>query len=436
VSEPRTRFAGLLASATTKRGEVMSEADLGGLLSAARLASDGLGLARGVAGGPAALARVLATRRTVAVVDELRWTIAGAYIVAFLLLLGAGTLAAWRTGPYDTARRVAAVALTALLIVPLAGYLAALTVPRPADTVGVLVPFLAWTTILGAAVVACAWRWGSRWAASGALLVTSVVLIADQVVGAPLLFANVFGYSLAEGGRFYGIGNEGAALLLGTMSTAIALVAPPQAEQRSPVWRFASGAALAVALLVCVTPWWGANLGVAVWGAVLVIGVWAGVCSDRPDPRLVGLAAALVAVVAVGLAGLDYLAGLTHVGSTLRSIVAKPETLVVVIGGRGATALRTLSANEWTPVLVALLATLVWVRAKPSLGVWRAFADRPAVRSLASAAIFATLIALVIEDTGGSVGAYLVPLALTAILLGVLEPNERGRRLSRGRVPR
>ena len=436
VSEPRTRLSGLLASTGTKRGEVVSEADLTELLATARLARDGIGLAPGVADGTAALARVLVTRRVVSTVDRLRWPIASTYIVVFLLLLGAGVLVARRSAPDDESRRIAAAALTAPLVVPLAGYLAAATVTRPQDAVGVLLPFLVWTVVLVVAVVASAWRWGSRWAGSAALFITSLVIVADQVFGAPLLFANVFGYSLADGGRFYGIGNEGAALLLGTMAAAIALVAPPASNQRDAWWRISSAVALGIGLLVCVAPWWGANIGVAVWGSVLVIGVWAGVWSERPDPRIVGLAAAAVAAVVVLFAVIDYFLRLTHVGEALRAFVARPDSILAVMTERGGTAVRTLTGNGWTIVLLALLAALVWVRVKPSIGVWRAFADRPAVRSLVTASIAATLLALVIEDTGGSVGAYLVPLALTAVLLGVLEPDERGRRRERGRVPR
>ena len=436
VSEPRTRFAGLLSSATTRRGDVLSKADFSGLLSKAVLAQDGLGLTGDVPAGSPALARVLATHKTIAAVDASRWAVASVYIALYLLILCIAGVVVWRTRPNDRARRLAAAALTAPLVIPLAGYLGVLTVARPSDATGVLVPFLVWAVVLVAAVVACAWRWGSRWAASGALLTTALVVVADQLLGAPLLFANIFGYSLADGGRFYGLGNEGAALLLGAITTAIALVALPPSEQRSPFWRVSSACALALALCVCVAPWWGANLGVAVWGGILVIGAWAGIAFDRADPMAIGVAAAVVALVSVALVVFDYMLGLTHVGLTLRALVAAPATIFTVIGSRNATDVATLAGNGWTIVLVVLLGTLVWLRVRPRIDVWRSFADRPAVRALATSAIFATLVALVIEDTGGSVGAYLVPLALTAILLGVLEPDERGRRLPRRRVPR
>jgi hypothetical protein len=156
--------------------------------------------------------------------------------------------------------------------------------------------------------------------------------------------------------------------------------------------------------------------------------VWAGVFYDKPDVRAVALAAGGIAAVALALILLDFALGLTHVGVALREIVLKPSTIGTILTGRGLTAVRTVTTNLWSIVLFALLGLLTWIRLKPGIGVWRSFADRPAVRSLVTATIATTLLALVVEDTGGSIGAYLVPLALTAVLLGVLEPDERGRR--------
>ena len=53
---------------------------------------------------------------------------------------------------------------------------------------------------------------------------TTIVLVVDQWLGAPLSFAGTFGYSPLYGARYYGIGNEMAGLLLGSAMVACALV--------------------------------------------------------------------------------------------------------------------------------------------------------------------------------------------------------------------
>ena len=54
--------------------------------------------------------------------------------------------------------------------------------------------------------------------------VTTLVIVGDQLLGAPASFASFFGYSPIAAFRFYGIGNEGAAVLIGSVLVGIALI--------------------------------------------------------------------------------------------------------------------------------------------------------------------------------------------------------------------
>jgi hypothetical protein len=53
---------------------------------------------------------------------------------------------------------------------------------------------------------------------------TTLVIVGDQLLGAPASFASFFGYSPIAAFRFFGIGNEGAAILIGSVLVGIALI--------------------------------------------------------------------------------------------------------------------------------------------------------------------------------------------------------------------
>ena len=88
------------------------------------------------------------------------------------------------------------------------------------------------------------------------------------------------------GGRFYGLGNEGAGLLLGSVCTAFASRRSSSRGARSRPHRvLGRPPSFAAAFVVCIAPWWGANIGVGVWGSVLLLVAW---CGLLPAGRLEG----------------------------------------------------------------------------------------------------------------------------------------------------
>jgi hypothetical protein len=356
--------------------------------------------------------------RSVAAVDRARWTVIGLYVSAFLLLLALAALAVWS----GRGRRAASLALLVPLVVPVAGYGAALFLPIAVGPEQVYL-VIGGITLLLTFVAAAAWaRLGPLHAAGALLAFTASVVVADQLMGAPLLAANVFGYSLADGARFYGLGNEGAGLLLASVTTSAVLFSSGD-ESRS--WRTSAVAALAFgsALAVCVSPWWGANLGVAVWGSVLVLVAWSGLLPASASRR-VWAAAGVLAAVAVTFVACDAGTGMTHVGRAVRSVAASGTGVVwEQLAGRTDTAVRTLTTNPWTIVLLALLLVLAWVRYRPPARIAALLAGDHGLRAYVTASIVASLVAMVVEDTGGSVAAYLVPLALLVVLLRLLEPG-------------
>ena len=101
-------------------------------------------------------------------------------------------------------------------------------------------------------------------------LLTSAVIIVDQLLGAPASFTNFFGYSPLLAARFYGMGNEAAAILVGSSIVGIALLFDQWPESRWTALGKLYGIPLLgiVVVSTAAAPFWGANIGVAIWGVV------------------------------------------------------------------------------------------------------------------------------------------------------------------------
>ncbi len=369
-----------------------------------------------------------AARERVLMTDRLRWIVGSAWASCFLLALVFSAVAAWRGAPRGALRRWAGLALTVPLVVPAAGYvLAAVLVATPLSLPGAGLLLLAVALVFATLAVAAGWRWGARRAAAAVLALTAALVVADQLLGSPMLLANVFGYSLALGGRFYGLGNEGAGLLLAYTAAALVLVAPGRGDRRAGRFAIGAGLAFAGALAVCVAPWWGANTGVALWGGVLLLGTWRGLLPDSWPRRSVWIAALVVVAVTVVFVALDAVLGLTHSGRYVSDVMRQGWPAAQArIAERAGRAWETLSTSPWTLVLAGLLAGVVWLRWWPPASVSKLLADRPSVRALLASSFFAMLVAFVVEDTPGSIGAFLPPLALVAVLLWLLDDAGTG----------
>jgi hypothetical protein len=108
-------------------------------------------------------------------------------------------------------------------------------------------------------------------------VLTAVVLIADQWVGAPLSFTAFLGYSPLQGARYYGLGNEGAALLLCASLVGVSMLFDQYPDSKATALGRRWGLPL-LGLVVVVTsaaPFVGANVGVVAWGVAAFVMAWA-----------------------------------------------------------------------------------------------------------------------------------------------------------------
>jgi hypothetical protein len=149
-------------------------------------------------------------------------------------------------------RRGISVAVLALAALP-AGALLAAAFP----VTGVL-PVGALTALFAGGLTALSWRISGAFAGAlaGVALATAALVVLDAVAGGALERFSTIGYNPATGTRFYGVGNEYAAVLAGSLTMGLGVLAH---RRRPPAALLA--AVGAVAVLALGLPTMGADVG-------------------------------------------------------------------------------------------------------------------------------------------------------------------------------
>jgi hypothetical protein len=251
--------------------------------------------------------------------------------VVWAAALAAGTL---RSG-----KRGASLAVLALAGLP-AGALLAAAVP----VTGVL-PVAALTALLAGGMTALSWRLSGNFTGAFALvsLATATLVVLDAAAGGALERFSTLGYNPATGTRFYGVGNEYAAVLAGALTMGLGVLA----YRRMPAALLA--ALGAVAVLALGLPTMGADVGGSL-ALGLGVGATAGVIrGDGPGGVILRAAGGFAVATAVFLAS-----GLLFPGAAHGSRAAGGGD------GLGEVAVRKLAVsldNLLDPILLLLLVT-------------------------------------------------------------------------------
>ncbi len=229
---------------------------------------------------------------------------------------------------------------------------------------------------------------------------TVALIVADQLA-APSLPTGLFSYSVLAGWRYYGLGNEGAALLAACASVGLGLSidllggsgwAKQLARWGVPV------VALAV-LAVSAAPGLGANAGVAVWGVVTFAVLWFSAnrvpLSWRTGLWVLGGVAALVAVlVAADVLGGE---GGTHLA---RFATGGLPAALQLVYRKAANNLGYLPVTTYTLLALGMagsLAIVWWVLPRPLRAELSA---RVGLRAAVLACVVGGAVAMLTEDSG------------------------------------
>lgn len=259
---------------------------------------------------------------------------------------------------------------------------------------------------------------------------TSVVICADQWLGHPLE-SGLFSYSVRAGWRYYGMGNEGSALLVGASLAAIGLACDLAAETpvALPLRRFGIPVVGAVALFTAASPTLGANAGVAVWGLVAFAVAWFSANRVRftwktVAATLLGIALLVGALVAIDLARGS--GGETHLGRFFSEITSGSFGEVWELVRRKAiNAWNYLPQTPYTWLALAFAAALAlvrWVRPRPLVS---ALAERPAYAGALLGVVVGSVVALFTEDSGTVMPALMLLAGATPALYLALLPARK-----------
>ena len=228
--------AGLLESSSTHRPGLITDLDV----SATVLAALGVDRPVEILGNAASsspsdeflddrVTYLQGMNDTAVAVDTVRPAVQSTYIaltVIILIVCAAllrpmeRALAGWG----GRAARLFSVVILLLLAMPVSATLMYLFVRRPDSAFAVGGLFAMTTLVVWVLVLGIARRWGSAQALATMGLLTAGTLLLDQLFGAPLSFSGLFSYSPLLGARYYGLGNEGASIIVGAGLVGLALV--------------------------------------------------------------------------------------------------------------------------------------------------------------------------------------------------------------------
>lgn len=416
---------GLLSSPSTQRPGLVSNLDVAATVLdafAIERPVEMLGNRVGSDGSAASLTeRVDVLERvndSAVTIDSVKPAVINGYITGTVFLLLACTVVLLRARRWSeqTVRLVVRVAKSLLLVVlavPPASIAMFALDAHPPTISAALALFVSFTAAVWAMGMLLMSRCGTRVAAGALSLLNVGVIMLDQLLGAPWSFSAFLGYSPLLAARYYGIGNEGAALVVGALLVGAALLMDefPASGITAAAKRWLLPGAGLVVTAICAAPFLGANVGVAAWGVVAFAVMWALSNGMRLSWRLVAGSLLVIVFLVAAFSLIDLFGGgeQTHLGRAWTSAeqggLGELWTIVV---RKAETNARVLTHTNWTFVLVAVLALLALARWRP----WGDFAHTLSENPYFSAAMAASLIggaaAYVTEDSGIVIPALMV----------------------------
>lgn len=363
-------------------------------------------------------ASLQAMNRTAIAVDAAKPRVLNTFVIATVLALVLGAVVLVRSRHW-TARALGwwvgclRVALLLVLSVPVSSWLMFSWMRWPASPTEAVSGLLATTAVVWLGSIAL-WRYTPARVPVAALsLFTAAVLLVDQWLGAPASFTNSFGYSPLLAARFYGIGNEAAAILFGSSVVGLALLFDQWPDSPATTWGKRIGLPLlgVVVVVTAAAPFWGANVGVAVWGVVgfgLAVVLMNG--HHVSGKTVFWLFVAVVGVIGA-FAAIDLFGGgqQTHLGRALTSAQqGGVNELWQIVARKAETNARVLTRTNWAYILIATLGFLAFMRWRPQGDFAETLAENPDFGDAITVSLVAGLVAYFSEDSGIVIPALIV----------------------------
>ncbi len=430
-------WAGEIVSASTRRPGLAVNLDIAPtVLASLGATAPAEMLGRPLAATPVAgtleerIERLSRAAASPAVVDRLRdgWVLRG---FCYLAIVGVLLASLVSLRPARWLSPVAEVPLVLAYSAMPAGWLMFLAGRQPLTTGSAAFAFVCATALVAIAALAI-----RRLAPRGMLLaplflagLASLVIVADQLTGNPLE-SGIFSYSVAAGWRYYGMGNEGAAILVAASIAAVslavdALAARPRAALA--LRRYGILAIGALVVIVSAAPFAGANAGVAVWGVVAFGVAWAAMNGMRLSWRTAGLTLLGVVVAVVVFSAIDLLVGGnggSHLSRFADGVLRGDVTATLeLVNRKWRNNVGYLPYTPYTGLAIAMAAALAVLRFAPSRPFARAIQLAPAYSAALLGVIVGGLAAWATEDSGIVMPALMLFAGATPALMLALAAN-------------
>jgi len=254
-------------------------------------------------------------------------------------------------------------------------------------------------------------------------LSTATLLLVDQWMGGPWSFTGILNFSPLVAARYYGMGNEGAAIMMGSLLVGLGLILDEFRTTKFAgiVQRWVILPVGIVAVLTAAAPVFGANVAVALWGLVGAVIFWALANNIRVDWRMV---LGIILVTALMLSAFIFIdlgtqdGAQTHLGRAVESAQAGGvQELITIAERKIATNIRVLTTTNWSFVLAGVLLFLGYMRWRPQGDFSETLARNPAFSAALAAVLIAGGVAYFTEDSG-----IVIPALMTVYVgLGILQ---------------
>lgn len=370
---------------------------------------------------------------TALAIENNRATVLNIFIIATVFILASGALAIirankhWDSITVTFTKRVIKTLILGVLAVPAASWLMFLVYRWPSSPFQVTAQLLGCVAVLWLVAALLQRRFGFRTPVIFLAAVTTLVILIDQLLGAPASFTSFFGYSPIAAARFYGIGNEGAAVLFGAVVIGIMMTLDqwPNSNFSAFLRYFGIPIIGFLVIFISAAPMFGANVGVAAWGVVGFVLLWFLANKRKINFKSIILMILIIALTVGLFIALDRFGSgaETHLSKSIGS--AEQGGIVElwdIVVRKAETNLRVLLHTNLVWILLAVIAFLATMRMRPSPDFATTLKSNPNFGDGMTAILIAGLAAYFTEDSGVVLPALMVLYLGCGIVWMMLEP--------------
>jgi hypothetical protein len=404
---------GLIYSPTTKRPGIIRNTDLLPTI----LAYMGIESPVGTTGqvlqvmpGDYSLSSLASLQKELVLTYDWRRPVLRTYVLIQLLLLGTSLLFIFWKKP--SALSILKFIILAVMSFPVATLMLPLF-PRPSP--GVLISLLLGIVLILVLIAVRLNRFGSLTPFIFISGLTSILILADLLMGGPLQKSSLLGYDPIMGARFYGLGNEYMGILIGSTLLATTSLLTQCSKQKRPLMAVACLYFLFAAYVIA-APHLGTNVGgtISSVGAFLVTSLLLfGVNINR---RVILVISSGIVAVVLGFIIFDVsrpAAMQSHIGRTASLILSGGVSEIInIISRKLAMNIKLIRYTIWSRIFLASLGCLALLFYRPS-GVMELIRQKhPLLYKGLTGVLVGSILAFIFNDSG-------VVAAATAMIFAV-----------------